>query len=122
MSLMDLSGTIRRLGVRPVTVTRRGAPTVTKGRVTPATPTTHSINANVQPLSGSELLRLPEGLRTRETVALWTDGDLRTADESAGVLADTVTVSGRTYEIELVEDWQFHGGYRRFIAAKVEGS
>lgn len=122
MSLMDLTGTIRRLGMRSVVVTRRGAPTVTKGRVTPPTPTTYSVNANVQPLSGSELLRLPEGLRTRETVALWTDVDLRTADESAGVLADTVAINGRTYEVELVEDWRFHGGYRRFIAAKVEGS
>lgn len=122
MSLMNLTGTIRRLGMRPVVVTRRGAPTTDKGRVTPSEPTTYSLNANVQPLSGRELLRLPEGLRSRETLAMWTDGDLRTADESAGVLADRVAVNGRVYEIELVEDWEFHGGYRRFIAAKVEMS
>lgn len=121
MSLADLSGTIARLsGGTTLTVTRRAPGTLNKGRHTAGDATTHVISANVQPASGRDLLRLPEGLRTRETIAIWTAGDLRTVDESTSLPADVVAYDGASYEVQLVETWTVLGGYRKAIAAKVE--
>lgn len=121
MSLTRLASTIRRLGGGPVTVTRRAAPTTDgHGRALQGATSTHSITANVQPATGRDLLRLPEGQRTREHIAIWTDGDLRTANEHAGTPADVVTWKGRTYEVQLIEPWSDLGGYVKAVAAKVE--
>lgn len=121
MTLARLSSTIGRLsGGQALTVSRRGAGTLDHGRFTPATPTTFDIAASVQPVSGRDLLRLPEGLRTRELVAVFTGGDLRTADEAAGLAADRFVYGGRTYEVQTLEDWTQLGGYRKAIAAKVD--
>lgn len=121
MSLTNLASTITRLsGGTTLTVTRGASGTYTAGRLTPGETTTLTIAANVQPASGRDLLRLPEGLRTRETIAIWTAAELRTADEDAGTPADRVAYGGATYQVENVEGWGVLGGYRKAIAAKVE--
>jgi hypothetical protein len=63
------------------------------------------ILASVQPVSGRDLLRLPEGLRTRDTLAIITDDDLRTANETSGVEADRLVVNGEEWEVVAVDDW-----------------
>lgn len=122
MSLANLAGTVRRLSGAPTaTVTRGAAGTYTAGRLTPgATSTTPLAVVAVQPASGRDLLRLPEGLRTRETIAIWTSDELRTANETTGTPADVVGYGGASYQVELVEDWAGLGGFRKAIAAKVE--
>jgi len=61
--------------------------------------------ASVQPVSGRDLLRLPEGLRTRDTIAVITNGELRTANETAGLQADRLVVGGEEWEIVALDDW-----------------
>jgi hypothetical protein len=118
VSLARLASTITRLGGGPVTITRPGAPTLDAGRVVEGRSTVVTTQASVQPVSGRELLRLPEGLRTRELVAVYSPVELRTANATSGALADQVAYGGATYEVQLVEDWSRLGGYWRGIAAK----
>lgn len=122
MSLTDLSGTVARLsGGTTLTVTRRAAPTTDgRGRVVAGAASTFAIAASVQPVSGRDLLRLPEGLRTRELVAVFTSGALRTNDDATRAPPDTFAWQGATYQVEKLEDWGPVGGYVKAIAAKVE--
>lgn len=117
---MRLAGAIARLGGAPLAVTRGTAGTLAAGVFTAGATTQLTLTAMVQPVSGRDLLRLPEGLRTRELVAVFTPTALRTTDEHAGTPADRFTWQGRTYEVQLVEEWSHLGGYRRAVAAKVE--
>jgi hypothetical protein len=70
-----------------------------------------------QPLSGASLVRAPEGQRTSERAALFTEEPLRTADEGAATPADLVTVSGRAYEVRSVEAW---GSFWRCVLEKMQ--
>lgn len=63
------------------------------------------IVASVQPASSRDLLRLPEGLRTRKTVAVITDDDLQTANESLNQVADRLEYLGEEWEVVSVDDW-----------------
>lgn len=64
------------------------------------------IQASVQPVSTRELLRLPEGLRTRATVAVITAADLRSANETLLLEADRIVHVGEEWEIVQVDDWR----------------
>jgi hypothetical protein len=110
---VNLSGVITSLGALPYTVTRRESTYVSGRRVT-ATPATFDIVAMVQPLSGRELARLPEGMRTRELRAVWTTADLRVDGEP-----DSLSVDGVEWEVQLKTDWAVLGGFRHYIMAKV---
>lgn len=90
------------------------------GRLVEGASSTLQVVASVQPISGRELLRLDEGLRTKEPLAIWSTTALRTADAQAGTRADRLTVGGLTYEVQLVEDWSASGGGWKSVAAKVE--
>lgn len=90
---------------QPVTRRRFDPGTYTSGRWSGGAIVDEEIRASVQPASGRDLLRLPEGLRTRDTVAILTDADLRTANETAGTKADRIVVSGEEYEVVAVDDW-----------------
>jgi len=65
-----------------------------------------SLTASIQPASEREMLSLPEGRRDRETYRLYTDFELRTADEVSKVNADRVTLFGRTFEVLFVGLWR----------------
>lgn len=117
--IANLASTIERLGGARVRVTRPGAPTLDgHGRAVDGRESVVTVEACVQPLSGRELLRLPEGLRTRETVAVYSPVELRTANASTGALADQVHHAGGVFEVELVEAWGHLGGYWRAVAAR----
>jgi len=87
-------------------VTRRGAATLVKGISHPGPTTTHAIVASVQPASGRDLLRLPEGRRTTETRMLYTITELLTGGEANE--ADLVTVDGALWEVQHVETFPGH--------------
>ena len=90
------------LGRRQVTLVRRtGA--YTDG-VWSETSTNITILASVQPASGADMEPLPEGRRNTRTVKLYTDTPLKTSSE--GVQADRVIVSGVTYEVVMVGEYQ----------------
>lgn len=67
------------------------------GFPTPAIFTEFNIKGNIQPISGLEILQVPEGDRTREIFNLWTATPLTT---------DDIIVRNTTeYEVQVVQDW-----------------
>jgi len=81
----------------------------TRGRATAPSFTDEEIQTTVNPIPGEELQVLPEGERTGEQIRLLTTADLRSSDETAGLLADHVIWQGKTYEVRTVQE------YRRVI-------
>lgn len=75
-----------------------------------------TIVASLQPLSGREMDRLPELLRTREVQALWTKTPLVAAQEDTQ--GDLVSIKGVTWEVHNFSDWQDLGGYTRVLIAR----
>ena len=89
----------------------------THGRFAPGTTSTVTLRGIVHPSTSRDLLVLPEGMRTEESIAITTDQELHTADPG-GMPADRVTINGKTYEVQRVEDWSAQGFWRS-IAVKV---
>lgn len=120
MSPARFSGTIARLGhPSPVKLIRFGPGSYENGRFVAGEQTELEITASVQPASGRDLQRLPEGQSTRETISVWSPAELRTATDAAGASADRIEWQGRVYEVQLVEPWA-PGQYWRAVAAKVD--
>lgn len=100
------------------TVTRTGVAAYdVHGDPVAGSSSTFSIRACVQPVSGRDLQRVPEGLRTQELIALFTPTELRT--KTGTNEPDTVAVNGVTYQVQQVERWAELGNYWRAIAMKV---
>lgn len=115
-----LPGAIASLGTGTYSVSRSSVGTLTNGVVVPdPSPTTLSIEAAIQPASGRQLQRLPEGKRNSESIGIWTTTALRTADVAAGVEADVVTYKGAQYQVENVRDWMDSGGFYECVALRV---
>lgn len=104
-----------------ITVSRRGAPYVNDGVVQPGPNTSLTMIAVVTPVTGRELERLPEGLRTRQPRRFFTVDALRTADDRSRFAADVVTIGDQEYQIERVSDWSDHGYYES-IGVRLENS
>lgn len=75
-----------------------------------------TIVASLQPLSGREMDRLPELLRTREVQSLWTTTPLVAAQEDTQ--GDIVTIKGVSWEVHNFADWQDLGRYTRVLLAR----
>ncbi len=77
-------------------------------------PTITTIQASVQPLTGNELLALPEGMRDAETYKLWSVTQINGIDNYsaqipvgyAGANADKILVYNKVYEVYCVKPWQ----------------
>jgi hypothetical protein len=65
------------LGSASFTRTRYAASTVVNGRTVNGATTTSTITGSVQPLTGREVERLPEGVRQRVTLKIYTTAELR---------------------------------------------
>lgn len=119
MSLMDLSGAVLSLSSGTYTVTRYAAASFSStGRVSAGTSSTFSITASVQPVSGREIDRLPEGLRAREVLALYTDTALQTRNSTAGA-PDVVSIDGSAWEVQTVENWNSLGTFYKALLTRV---
>lgn len=102
-----------------ITVIRREPGGYSNGRVGPATEErTVGVEASVQPAGTKDLELLPEGMRSKESKAIWTEFALRVG-EADGPLADRVEVGGETYEVHALEDYQAMAGYTKAIAVRV---
>ena len=95
------------------TVTRRAAGAYVNGRHQPGTTSSFTIQAAVMPLSGRDLLRLPEGMRSSELLSVFTPTKLQLAGQP-----DTIAIGDGTYEVQEMEDWSELGGFYRFTVAK----
>jgi len=89
-----------------ITVKRYTAAALVKGVYQPVTPTTFTIKASVQPMSGDEVLTLPEGDREKELQTVYTDTLLRTIDQDTKTEADRVVWNGSDYEVIKVRPYQ----------------
>lgn len=113
---LDAADLIDSLSTGTYTVTRRAAATNDgHGRAVAGSTSTLTITASVQPASGRDLMRLPEGRRTIETRVVYTTTRLLTGGQGAANEADLLTIDGASYEVEQVQTWPGAVGYYRCI-------
>lgn len=103
----------------PVVVERTPAPAVVAGRVVAGVAANVTIRACVQPASGRDLLILEEGLRTRESVSVYTPDAIVGMDDASGAPPDIVQHEGERYQVHTVLNWSRLGGFYKGIAIKV---
>jgi hypothetical protein len=122
-SVAEMSDAIDLIGTVTYTVTRKAAPSLVKGKRVAGTTSALTIEALVHPVAGRELQRLPEGLRSREVISIFSKTELRTVQVVAGAEtaceADSIRYQGRDYEIQVVEPWDETGGFFRYYASKL---
>lgn len=68
--------------------------------------TTLPIMASIQPVSGSDLVLLPENRREEELLKLYTDTLLIGAEKGSPTNCDIVTIDGFDYEVVKVFPWK----------------
>jgi hypothetical protein len=107
---LDLSGIVGALATHTVTVQRPHASTFdTNGKASAQTFTTFTARASVQPVTGDDIARLPEGINPTGLVTIYSPTELK--------VRDRVTVPGRgAYEVERMRPWADSGNYSRAIA------
>lgn len=101
----DLSDVIEMLASGCYVVTRKGVTARVNGRRSAPVTTTFEIIASVQPASGRDTDRLPEGLRSREAMTVYTKTELRPAQPEVGTEADRISIDGATFEVGAVRRW-----------------
>jgi hypothetical protein len=79
-----------------------------------------SIVASVQPASPSDLQHLPDGDRSRAAVKIYTDDELRTANESSGLIADKVVWLGEQWEVQQLQRHVYGIAHYKALAFRVE--
>lgn len=94
-----------------LTVTRFISQGFVKGQHVPASDvtTTFDIKCSLQPIgvsAGKSLISLPENVRESATFSIYTDTELQTVNEANSTKADRVVISGRKYDVILVQPWQ----------------
>lgn len=95
-------------------VTRASAGTRTKGKYIAGPTSEVTIEANWQPLNGKELLNLPELQRTKRSIKVYSEDEIKGMDEANKIPADIITIEdGSKFEIqnvryykELNEHWK----------------
>ena len=96
------------------TITRPGSASVydpDSGLMIKPDLTTTSATGNVQPLSGKELDRLPEGLKLRESILIISTNQMNPDD--------IITYAGKTYKVTPLENWTGHLSIGRYEAVAV---
>lgn len=101
MSIID------NLKTETLSVTRyaTGDWTTSKGRYTPGSNSVLSVVASVQPMTPKETRLLPEHLRNRGIIKLYTETELKPVSPTNNTLADTFTWRGNDYVVWGVESW-----------------
>lgn len=118
MSVMDLSAPVLDFATGTYTVTRAsGVGSYVEGVFVPASTSTTGVVACVQPVSGRELQRLPEGLRAKELLSVFTVAALLVA--APGVRPDVVAIDGSNWQVERVERYAELGNYYHSIVSKM---
>jgi len=102
------------LGASTYTVTRRAAGNYSTGTFVPGVESQFEIEGSVQPLSGSELLLLPEGERVRARCKMYSHAELKTASVKDKTLADRVGVEERDLEVHSVSEFRNSGALSHF--------
>jgi len=114
MSLFDLTGAVSMLSTHTITVRRFAVDTYdANGYANARSSSTFTARASVQPITGRELARLPDGANATDYVSVWSDATLQ--------LRDRVTVPGRgSFEVEHLDHWSDAGAYTKVIARQLD--
>jgi hypothetical protein len=105
----------------PITVRRTNqATTFVNGRAQIPTDvdTFQVIHVSVQPMQARERQVLPELIRDRELLKMYTKTLLQSVDVEGKVRADRLTYNDHEYVVQSIEDWFAHGGYYKVVAVK----
>ena len=76
-----------------------------RGHYVPRPEATFNLQANVQPLQGKELLILPEGERTKDSLKVLTDVQLYEVNEETGSKPDLIFWKGKAYKVHSVKNY-----------------
>lgn len=87
-----------------LTVTRPGVTTYVNHVPVEAASTSFQIVAEVQPMSGSDRVDLPEGYRATRTLKMYTESSLNVADVPNQRISDLVAYQGETFEVIAEDD------------------
>ncbi len=103
MSLFDLSGVVALMATDTITVLRFATDTYTTAGIANARSSTSStVRASVQPITGRDLARMPDGTNASELISVWAPMVFQ--------LRDRITVSGRgSFEVQHVDLWGANG-------------
>lgn len=114
--MIDLRGVIARLGGTSLTVVRRPPGYWSGGIYMLTDPVSVMVGTcSVQP--GVERgVRLPEGVRTEDTITVYSSLELKSADDPEGYMADRLVHRGRTFEVFELRNWT-SGGQGLFFKA-----
>ena len=104
----------------PITVRRTNeATTFTDGLAEVIEADAFSVQGvSVQPLTGTERQSLPELIRDRALIKLYTRCPLLSVDVEGKVRADRIDYRGHEYVVQSVQDWGPNGGYYKVVAIK----
>ena len=73
-------------------------------------PTRIHTKASIQPYkkgNGQEVL--PKGIRSEDVLVVWTQDELRVADQFNNLKADETVIDGREYVVFFISNWNRHG-------------
>lgn len=116
--MIDVSGAFNGL-LQTISLTRKNAGSRdANGRWIDGADVVTSIQAVVQTATSDDLLVLPEGERTQETIKIHTTSLLRTASESGTYTADEITYQGNVYKVIQAFDRKTIGNYYKALAAR----
>lgn len=106
---LPVNGIIDDFNVGPLTVTRRGVPTLNAyGEMVDAAAVTFQVNpVAAHNLTGRDLLSVPEADRVNEVTQFYTKVRLYTATDNQA--ADVITYNSRDWRIIGVQDYQTQG-------------
>lgn len=113
MSLFDLSFAVSLLATHDVTITRyTGGGADANGRATARSSTTSTVRGSVQPMTGQDLKRLPEGTTFSDTQAVFVTAAVEPGDE--------FTIDGQRYQVAFASPWMTAGNYTRAVGIALD--
>lgn len=120
MSLFDLSDAVLGFATGTYDVARANPGTydVNGLVVNDPAPTTVQVQAMIVPLVGSkQLQRLPEGLRSRDAIEVFSVDALQVSAPEQR--PDVITYNGRQYQVDVVDDWTAAGNFFHALATRI---
>lgn len=73
---------------------------------------------SVQPMTGRERELVPELIRDRELIKIYTTCSLLSVDVEGKKRADRLDYNNQEYVVQSVENWHDHGGFYKIVAVK----
>lgn len=103
---MNVAGLIASFSTGTYTVTRTARGSTVRGKTEAGTTSTFTVTASVSPAKPMDLMRLPEGRRTTDTLRVITATELYNGGQGSDYEADTVSIDGESWEVNLADRWK----------------